>query len=190
MTQRPAPALLRHLASGVICLAAGLVPVARQAQTMPAPVASDPSVAEPDSFIPGDGGYALYLNARYGTFISYPATYFQPAPAPTSGDGRSFTSVDGQVGFMVFAQYEALGLSPAQQMVEDIATHGGASYKASGRGWYVISGLSGTDIYYRRVIQDDHGLIRVFEITYPQSRKAEFDAVVAYMAASFGPGSD
>ncbi len=145
--------------------------------------------AEPDQFFPGQGGYALYQNARYGTFISYPASYFLPDPPPGNNDGRAFTSVDGWARFYVFASYNAEALTPAQQMARDIEAHGSASYSASGPGWYVISGAIGSDIYYRRVIEDMSGLIRVFEISYPQARKTEFDAVVAYMANSFGPGS-
>ena len=35
-----------------------------------------------------------------------------------------------------------------------------------------------------------NGFIQAFEITQPSTRKADFDAVVTYMANSFGPGSD
>jgi len=154
-----------------------------------APTAPPLAVAEPDQFFPRQGGYALYQNSRYGTFISYPSSYFLPDPPPDSNDGRAFTSVDGWARFYVFAQYNAESLTQAQQMARDIEAHGSASYNAKGPGWYVISGVIGTDIYYRRVIEDSAGLIRVFEISYPLARKAEFDAVVAYMAQSFGPGS-
>ena len=154
-----------------------------------APTAPPIAAAEPDQFFPGQGGYALYQNSRYGTFISYPSSYFLPDPPPDSNDGRAFASVDGWARFYVFAQYNAESLTQAQQMARDIEAHGSASYNAKGPGWYVISGVIGTDIYYRRVIEDSAGLIRVFEISYPLARKAEFDAVVAYMAQSFGPGS-
>ncbi len=158
---------------------------------VPPPVAQAPDT-DPDSFAPTDGGYALYQNARYGTFITFPATYFQPAPAPDSGDGRLFRSVDDAASFYVFAQYNAEGLSQLQQIAREKADpmQRRVTYERAGPGWYVVSGFTGADIFYRRVLEDSNGLIRVFEITYPQTRKAEFDAVVTYMAQSFGPAAD
>jgi hypothetical protein len=158
----------------------------------PAPPAPAKPVVDRDRFTPLDGGYATYQNDRYGTFISFPSPYFQPAPPPDSGDGRRFASVDGTARFYVFAQYNALGQSQAEQIAQDKAdpARGNASYESAGPGWYVLSGITGGDIYYRRVIEDMNGLIQVFEITYPLSRKADFDSVVAYMADSFGPGSE
>lgn len=158
----------------------------------PAPPASANPAVDRDHFTPLDGGYSTYQNDRYGTFISYPSTYFQPEPAPDSGDGRRFASIDGTARFYVFAQYNALGQSQAEQIAQDKAdpAHGNVSYERVGPGWYVLSGITGEDIYYRRVIEDMNGLIQVFEITYPLAQKADFDSVVAYMADSFGPGSD
>ncbi|TGD41392.1 hypothetical protein EEB11_18735 [Pseudotabrizicola sediminis] len=157
-----------------------------------APVQTVESVDEPDRFMPGEGGYALFENGRYGTFISYPSGYFSPEPPPGNGDGRRFVSVDGAARFYVFAQFNALGQSQAEQIAQDKSdpAHPNVTYERSGSGWYVLSGTAGSDIYYRRVIEDMNGLIRVFEITYPAARKAEFDAVVTYMAKSFGPGTD
>lgn len=178
---------LRILAA-LLAGAAWLAPCAPGlADPLPGVPSSAGRAADPDSFLPGEGGYGLYRNARYGTVISYPAGYFRPDPAPDSGDGRRFSSIDGQAWFYVFAQYNAEGLSPVQQSARDAEEHGGASYRAAGQGWYVLSGLRGEEIYYRRVTEDETGLIRVFEIGYPAVRKAEFDAVVGYMAKSFGP---
>ena len=151
-----------------------------------------PPAAEPDSFTTMEGGYALYRNQRYGTSILFPETYFRPALAPDSGDGRLFQSVDGTATFYVFAQYNAEGLSQSQQISRDKSdpTHANVSYERAGPGWYVLSGMTDGRIFYRRVIEDTDGLIRVFEIRYPAARKTEFDAVVAYMANSFGHGAD
>lgn len=167
-------------------------PLAQRVIPPPPPPVTTAPAAEPDSFTPMDSGYVLYRNARYGTFILFPATYFLPAPASDSGDGRMFQSVDGTASFYVFAQYNAEGLSQSQQIAREKAdpTQRRVTYERAGVGWYVVSGLTGTDIFYRRVVEDGDGLIRVFEITYPQARKADFDAVVTYMAQSFGPAAD
>lgn len=144
---------------------------------------------DPDSFTAGENGYALYRNARYGTFISYPAPYFLARPAPDSGDGRTFVSADGTARFVVFAQYNALDLSLAEMIQDDIATGGydDVTYRKKGDGWYVLSGYAASDIFYRKVMLDGSGLVQVFEISYPASLKDNFDPVVTYMAQSFGP---
>lgn len=160
---------------------------------LPPPPPLPPTVAQalpdPDSFIEGEAGYTLYQNARYGTVISYPATYFTPQPAPDSGDGRTFVSRDGASRFVVFAQNNALGLSQAEMMQDDMATggHDDITYKKAGDGWYALSGHAAGDIFYRKVILDPSGLVQVFEITYPASLKQAFDPVVTYMVQSFGP---
>lgn len=146
---------------------------------------------DPDSFTPGQGGYALYQNARFATFISYPETYFRPEPPPDNGDGRRFVSVDGQASFYVFAQNNVENLTPDQMMVRD-ATQAGLpppTLVRSGPGWYELGGPTGDSLYFQRVIFDWDGLFRVFQIVYPASRQAEFEPVVAFMAGSFGPGT-
>ncbi len=150
---------------------------------------ADAELPDRDRFEDQGGGYTLYVNDRYGTTIAYPGGFFQPDPPPANGDGRSFVSVDGSARFHVFAQYNALDLDQAERIARHKADgRGPASYERSGPGWYVLSGITGERIYYLRSVDDGDGLVRVFEISYPVSRKAEFDAVVAYMAQSFGPG--
>lgn len=157
----------------------------------PPPVALEEVRPDPDSFTEGEGGYTLYQNARYGTFISYPESYYSAMPPPDSGDGRTFVSADGASRFVVFAQYNALGLSQAEMMQDDISTGGydDVTYRKRGEGWYVLSGYAANDIFYRKVILDPSGLVQVFEISYPSSLKQSFDPVVTYMSQSFGPGT-
>ncbi len=164
--------------------AAPAQPVLPPAPPAPPPT---PALSEPDSFTADANGYTLYQNARYGTRISFPASYFRPDPPPGNGDGRQFTSANGAARFMVFAQYNALGLTLAQMMRDEMAARPSVSYHASGRGWYVLSGVEGAAIFYRKVTLDPSGLVQVFEIAYPATLKTQFDPVVSWMAQSFGP---
>ncbi|MCB6176705.1 hypothetical protein LHP98_01005 [Rhodobacter sp. Har01] len=157
----------------------------------PPPDQGEPAWAE-DSITASSEGWSLYQNGRYGTFIEYPSSYFTPDALPTNGDGRSFASVDGQARFYVFAQWNVLALDEAGLIAEDkkLMPDAQITYERAGPGWYVLSGLKGADIFYRRVLVEwPDGLVRVFEISYPQARAAEFDATVTYMSQSFGPGT-
>lgn len=153
------------------------------------PDAGAPSV-DPDSFTPASPGYARYVNGRFGTFILYPSDYFVAEPAAANGDGRSFVGGDGQARFLVYTQANALALDLAGLIAQDKADLGSATIRQqqTGPGWYVLSGTRGRDIFYRQVIlAEGNGLIRGFEISYPEIRKFEFAPVVAYMSGSFGP---
>lgn len=147
-----------------------------------------------DIFAPESADWTLYQNGRYGTFISYPSSYFLPEPAPDAADGRAFASVDGQASFLVYASWNALGLDQGGLMVQDrtlMDPQREITFEDSGPGWYVMSGLhSRSQIFYRRVlVEGPEGLIQTFEILYPAIRKAEFEPIVAYMAGTFGPGT-
>lgn len=151
-------------------------------------VAPDASSSAIDSFTSEEGGYVRYRNARYGTVISYPADLFSPLPPPGNGDGRTFETADAAARFYVFAQFNALGQSQKEMLEEDKAAdwRDKVTYERSGAGWYVISGYSGDDIFYRKVVIEPSDLVRVFEVTYPSAMRAQMDAAVTRMSRSFG----
>ncbi len=192
-TPQPGPGAAAQPAQTAQTLAQPKQPAPKATQAVPPPppptAPPPPPQPEPDLFVDQGGGYGLYQNARYGTVISYPSGYFAAAAPPGSGDGRSFVSADGQSKFYVFAQYNALGLTK-KEMIADDKSGGGytdVTYEKSGDGWYVLSGHVGQSIFYRKVLLAPDDLVQVFEISYPTALKAEFDAVVTHMAASFGP---
>lgn len=162
--------------------APGLVPV-------PQPPA--PPMDEPDSFTEDANGWTLYQNARYGTFISFPGTYYTPDPPPGNGDGRRFVSVDGTSEFMVFAQMNVFGLD-AQGLLEqdrDALALDRVLAEEATPGLYTLDGLRGDFLIHRRaIVEGPDGLIEVFEISYPVDRAEDFGPMVDYMAQSFGPG--
>ncbi len=152
---------------------------------------NNPSTSASDSAVTSSThDWQIYANDRYGVTIEYPADIFAPLPPPDSGDGRRFVSDDGQSGFYVFAQYNALEQSLAEIFADD-QTHDGEriTYKKLGTGWYVISGYDGTDIFYRKALLSDDDLFQVFEITYAPDLLDAFDSIVTRMAASFSQPS-
>lgn len=164
-------------------------PAPKPPAVLPPPPPTEASGIEPDSFTDQGGGYALYQNARFGTRISYPSAYFNADQPPENGDGRRFSSADGQAYFLIFGQHDAFGLPQDEMMQQDksLGDYQGVSYEKSGAGWYVLSGLSGDTIFYRKVILAPDGVIHQFEIHYPAAQKVAFDPVVTHMVQNFGP---
>lgn len=156
---------------------------------LPPPPPSAAALFENNSFTDQDGGYGLYQNSRFGTSISYPSGYFTADLPPNNGDGRRFSSADGQSYFLIFGQHDVLGLSKDEMIQQDktLPDYQGVSYEKAGENWYVLSGLVGDAIFYRKVILAPDGIIHQFEIRYPSAQKAAFDAVVTHMVQSFGP---
>ncbi|MFX0543260.1 hypothetical protein ACEWPM_016250 [Roseovarius sp. S4756] len=154
----------------------------------PGPVAEDEGAGpDPDSFEQIGGGYTTYRNARYGTNLSYPGSYFIAQPAPGSGDGRRFESVDGQAHFIMFTQYDALERGLDGMRADIRADLDDVQEETSDPGVFEITGTEGQTRRFFKVIRNADGLTRRLEIAYPVAREAEFQAVVTYMAKSFGP---
>ena len=137
--------------------------------------------------------WAAYVNDRFGTSLSYPAEVFMMQPPPENDDGRTFASFDG-AKILVFGGYNVDKETPASKRAAlDGPDYASASYNASGRNWFVVSGhrtIDGVDsIFYEKYIvstasETIHSLI----VTYPAKLKARHDPLVERIAASFaGP---
>lgn len=137
----------------------------------------------------GADAWVAYVNPRFGTRIDFPSDRFEALPPPDNGDGRTFRSVDGTVGFVVFGQYNYDDLDAPAMMARDreLGGYDRVTYERATRDWYVLSGYSGDAIFYRKVLIDDRaGVAHVFEITYPQEQRELLDPVVTRMAKAFG----
>ncbi|MBP9951815.1 MAG: hypothetical protein KBF27_08630, partial [Cypionkella sp.] len=155
----------------------------------PPPLPSETAGIEPDILTDQGGCYSMYENTRFGTRISYPSAYFNAGQPPENGDGRRFSSADGQAYFLIFGQHGVFGLPQDEMMQHDksLEDYQGVSYEKPGDVWYVLSGLIGDATFYRKVILAPDGIIYQFEIRCPAAQKAAFDPVVTHMAQSFGP---
>ena len=140
-----------------------------------------------------DERWATYVNDRFGARIAYPADLFVMQPPPENDDGRTFVSFDG-AKILVFGGYNVDKETPASKRAAlDGPDYASASYNASGRNWFVVSGhrtIDGVDsIFYEKYIvstasETIHSLI----VTYPAKSKTGYDPIVDRIAASFaGP---
>lgn len=134
--------------------------------------------------------YQTYHNARFGYAIPYPAALVRPQPEAANGDGRRFVSPDGATTLTVYAGYNALDYTVAQQLhmsrqswQEKGATITLAKTLAAG---YVLSGTLKSAIFYEKAALLN-GTFSTFSWQYPAAQKQRMDAVVTYTARMFRP---
>jgi len=129
-------------------------------------------------------GYATYVNGRYGYEIAYPRDIFTPQGESDAGDGQRFLGADGAT-LTVYGGYNALNTPLAEEYAEaQKSMVGGASYKVMNKTWFVVSGLEGADIRYRKTM--DAGDRRfTFELVYPAAEKEQYDPIIPRILKSF-----
>lgn len=130
--------------------------------------------------------YLQYANGRYGFSVEYPSD-LTVENAPANGDGATFSSKNGSVSFRVFGSNNVESLSPSQYFKQNVSDAGNVVYKAQKSNWYVVSYKNGKNITYQKCIIGD-GSVNSYVITYPASRKAEFDIVIQHINSSFKTG--
>lgn len=103
--------------------------------------------------------YRTYHNERFGYRIDYPPT-LTPQPEAGNGDGRRFTSADGQTALTVYAAfnvYEASdgdALTQDWQLAQNTWRQQGATFSLSRKlpTGYVLSGQVQGHIFYEKTV--------------------------------------
>lgn len=141
--------------------------------------------------------YTTYINARYGFAISVPAELTETTQ-PDNGDGKIFSSADGSV------KLTASGINNIQPYSDDnrpysvseymnevvLSSLTNVTYKESKDNWFAVSWTSGDKITYERGVVGKRS-INEYTLTYPASRKSEFDSIIETINKSFKtPGID
>jgi hypothetical protein len=124
-----------------------------------------------------------YLDRELGFSISLPTERFA---LTDRSDGRlTLRESNGEAQLDVFGveNREALSARQFQKMMETADPNRRITYRARGRSWFVLSGYLGDEaqptIFYAKFMLNRAGTaLSAFEISYPRSRKAEFDATV------------
>jgi len=127
-----------------------------------------------------------YQNTRFGTGFTVPAHMFNAIdPPPGNNDGIRFVSDQG-AALSVFGQFNVFDKSPVQmrQRLAGFHAENGESvtYEAAGEDWLVLSGFSGTDIYYERYEFGRDGVIHGAVLVHPEADKARYQGLVESFA--------
>lgn len=132
-------------------------------------------------------GWTTYTNDRFGTSAHYPTSHFQPVDtSPENGDGRSFTSADGQAELLIWGGHNALQQTP-RQMADDVrANHATATIidqdvRANG---FSIKLQDGTMVLQQNTILDPNDVVHNIRVRYPAAQEANYGVVAQAMIDS------
>ena len=125
--------------------------------------------------------WRTYTATRFGAIADVPRDWAMDPP-PDNNDGRVFHSPDRQAQIVIGGSYIT---DDAASALRDAVDGVGITYQKVGPDWAVASGVEGSRIFYRRsVIACHNRIINTVEITYPQSQKEAYDALVDHVSKS------
>lgn len=146
-----------------------------------APTAADTLAPSPPSLALS----ATYANARYGYGVSYPPDILIPQGEADNGDGQVFLTRDGRAEMRVYASINVLSETLEAHFKSSLAEQGfRPTYQVLRKNWYVVSGLHGNAIFYRKTIQAKDVFYTV-SFTYPPDLQAVFDALIPRIIREF-----
>lgn len=128
--------------------------------------------------------WTLYMNARFGTRLLYPADLFGRGLESDNGDGITLRAADGGT-LAIFGRWNIDNESPArfEEQVAQAPAYRQLDYRLVRANFVVLSGMRGNRVYYERYAFGD-GAIHAFVLEYPALRRARYDPVIARMSAS------
>lgn len=135
--------------------------------------------------------YKTYVNSRYGFSIDYP-DYLIPQGEAVNGDGQVFLSKDGEAELRVYARacIDDRDTTPAEFLrkadAEKVKEGRVISYRAKGKGFAVVSGTKGKQIYYDKLMTTGNWCT-FFQWNYAASNKEKYDEATRLIANSFKP---
>ncbi len=139
---------------------------------------------------PAAHSYKSYVNVRYRYSIEYPAELLFAQGESENGDGQRFVSHDNQAQLTSWGEHAVnTSTGDPQSLTQLYATETeknrkDITYKTIAGNWYVTSGITGSNIFYRKTLLEG-GDFKRFELTYPTGQRKLFDPVVAHISKSF-----
>jgi hypothetical protein len=128
---------------------------------------------------------SMYVNARYGFQVSYPA-FLISAPNPANGDGIRMYD---KKGFVLVAS--GINNESGETFQSELNTQwesiGKITYGVRGDNWFAISGFKGDKIIYIKSYIGT-GSINHLYIEYPKDQRDRYDKIVETIEKSFKPG--
>jgi curved DNA-binding protein CbpA len=133
--------------------------------------------------------WASYRDAHFGFIVKYPAMIFVVEPAKSEEHVKWFRSRDGRAVLRIFGTPNLAGRTLVQYRAALIQEHYAKAtldYAPQRNTWFVVSGLSGDDIFYERVTfacdgRSFHGWMLVF----PASERLLYEPIIEEMHRNY-----
>ena len=136
--------------------------------------------------------FKKYVNVRFGYEISYPEAIMLPQGEAENGDGQRFLSREGDVEMLVWGSNNALDETLKSNFQKDTKEKTRehpdkrVTYKRLKGNSYVVSGYIGDKVFYQKTMHiRDVDAFFTFYISYPITKKNNFDSVVSKISKSF-----
>ncbi|USK58511.1 hypothetical protein [Peribacillus asahii] len=134
-----------------------------------------------------DYHYNGYSNARFGFYVQYPDSFIA-GPEPDNGDGRYFDNGEAEIRAYGSIALDEDALQTEYQFAISDAV-GPIAYQKTGDNWFAVSFIDdNNNIVYRKTILQN-GILSTVILTYPDSQKAKYDALVSHVVSTFIPGN-
>ena len=131
--------------------------------------------------------WRLYLNARSGFALKYPADVF-PLATTNKKEDRLLTAKDRRAVLHIFSVTNGATTLPAYRQLVMAQRYAGASfdYTPQRGNWFVLSGTVGEEIFYERVsLSCDRRSIHGWVLAYPRAERAFYDTILAEIRSSY-----
>jgi hypothetical protein len=150
--------------------------------------ASVPQASNSDIFIPAEGGWTVYKNARFGTTLAFPSVVFDVLGPSQGGNGRRLKARagDAQIEVNAWNDMTPEALQNLRRRLMDTAGYEQVTYQRRGDNWFVLSGFRGDAVFYEKyLLETNTGTIHTFSMEYPGERKNTYDTMLDQIENSF-----
>ncbi len=128
-------------------------------------------------------GWTRYCNARFAFCLEIPPALVAQGEAP-NGDGQVFKSNDSSVTLRAYGSFNALNQTPRQRLEFD-SQGKRVTYRFERPGVFVVSGMDGQNIFYRRTVYPaTRDKFVSFVLTYPPAQRSGWEPLLARLGRS------
>jgi hypothetical protein len=166
-------------------------PQMRQAAAPPVEPAQEALAAVPQTGLPRDAKWIVFVEQKYGTRLDVPSAVFATPDGPANrGVGRQFKTPDDRASLAVYSQRNDARDTPASYLRKNLQSPRAAlDYERVTPEFFAIAAVMRGSIYYSRCnFSHDAGrAIHCFDLKYPVQERQSWDGIVTRMSRSLRP---
>jgi hypothetical protein len=163
----------------------------RQAAAPQVEPAQEALAAVPQTGLPRDAKWTVFVEQKYGTRLDIPSTVFATPDGPANrGVGRQFKTPDDRASLAVYSQRNDARDTPASYRRKNLQSPRAAlDYGRVTPEFFAIAAVMRGSIYYSRCNFSNNAgrAIHCFDLKYPVQERQSWDGIVTRMSRSLRP---